>query len=113
MTSKLIFSNIKSRTTKTEVSPTERKYGRLQARTTISQMAHGLVLDVLLLSEEAALVDNERLEIDDAIMRGRKTFTRGDFTDLYIEKGWATVRTDFFKEFLEGDVIEVILHEER
>jgi len=111
MSSKLTFSGIKSRTIKTEISVTEKKYGRLHAGTTISKMAQELILDVLLLSKEHTLIADKQIEIDEAYLKDRKTFRREDISDVDISKGRAAVGTDFFKLFKDGDVIEVILHE--
>jgi len=113
MASKIVISGIKSRSTKTEISATEKKYGRLQARTTIAQMDGDLILDVLLLSKGHTLIADEKIEIDEAVLKERRTFRKGDLSDIDIVKGRAHVKTDFFKEFKEGDIIEVILHENR
>jgi hypothetical protein len=110
MSSKIIFSGIKARNTKTEISATEKKYGRLHS-SVVTKITKEHVLDVLLLSNEHTLIADETIEINEAYLVDRKTILREDLTNLDISKGRAAVGTDFFKKFKNGDVIEVVLHE--
>lgn len=112
MTSEITFSGIKYRITlsPSDITQTERKYGRLQAGALLAKMFPGLGIDALVLKDSHTSLDNDFVTFSEDTIKSRKTFSFSEITDISKEKGRLAVGTAFFKGIESGDTIEVILH---
>jgi hypothetical protein len=112
MTSKIAFLGIKCRITldSSDITQTERKYGRLQVGAILAKIAPEFVIDVMVLKKNHTSSDEDYVEFNEVDITERKTFSYSEITDISKEKGRLAVGTAFFKGIEKGDMIEVILH---
>ena len=113
MASEIIFSNIKHTIIKTasEITDTERRTGKLNARSIINRLGPGLQIDVVVLKNIPAFLCDEVISFNEADIRQgtRRCFQKltGSY-DKYSNR--LPVKTDFFKKIMDGDTIIIILH---
>jgi len=113
MTSKITFSNIKYTLVKSssDITNTERRSGKLYARSIINRLAPGLRIDVLVLKTLPVFICDEPFTVNE---NGIRAGTKRCFEKLsksYSDAGKLPVKTDFFKKIKDGDTIVIILHE--
>jgi len=111
MTSKITFSNIKHVAIKdaVDITKTELKEGRLNARRTVNRFSPNMMIDVLLLGKCIAVVPDTAITFNESDIKKRESFPK--LTENEVNKGKLPVHTTFFKKAQKGDTIIVILHE--
>lgn len=121
MTSKLIFSNIQTRTvlSMSDIAPSEMKEGRLKAGAAINGIKDNtsLKIDILVVKKEPTLICAESVEFDENDIRRNKhkkpkriTYEYEDISQSSLDKKRLAVGTQFFKGIEPTDFIEIILH---
>lgn len=113
MSSKIRIDNIIKRITRgsSDITITERKAGKLQARSITNEMSAGKKIEVLILTREYPQHTGKTMEFDENDIRvgSRRTFT--ELNEFFKENGRIPVHTDFFKLIEKEDKIEIILHQ--
>lgn len=114
MTSELTFSNIYHTILKSasEIRPTERAEGKLNARSVINRFVDGSsgLIDVLVLKKSITFIPGDSITFNECDIRSgtRRTFSKPS-TSLK-NRGRLPVKVGFFKKIEEGDTIIIILH---
>ena len=110
MTSKITFSNIIHVAVKcaADITKTELKEGRLNARSTVNRFSHNMMIDVLLLGKCVTFVQDDDITFNEVDVKKRERFS--ELTENEVKKGKLPVHTGFFKQARSGDTIVVILH---
>jgi len=113
MASKITFSNIKHTIVRDscEITQTEIKGGKLNARSIVNRLNSGLKIDVLVLKNMPVLVCDEPLTFYENEIRDGTRRSFESLSNAYINAGKLPVHTDFFKKIEEGDMIIIILHD--
>ena len=113
MTSKITFSNIKHTIVKTssDITDTERRSGKLYARSIINRLAPGLRIDVLVLKTLPVLIYGEPFTANEENIRAGTKRCFETLPESYSGAGKLPVKTYFFRRIKDGDTIVVILHE--
>lgn len=113
MTSKITYSNIKHTIVKSsaDITDTERRSGKLYARSIINRLAPGLRIDVLVLKTLPVLICGEPLTANEENIRAGTKRCFEKLSKSYLEAGKLPVKTDFFKKIKDSDTIVIILHE--
>ncbi len=113
MTSKITFSDIHYTLIKSalDVTDTERKRGKLNARSVVNRFSEGMKIDVLVLKIlPIVIIDDSVTYLEDDIRNGtRRCFLK--LSQAAIDSGQLPVKTDFFKKIEGTDTVIIILHE--
>lgn len=113
MTSKITFFNIKHTIVKSssDITETERRSGKLYARSIINRLATGYRIDVFVLKTLPVLICGEPFTANESEIRVGTKRCFEKLSKSYSDAGKLPVKTEFFKKIKDGDTIVVILHE--
>ena len=109
MTSTISFSGIKHTLVKSasDIKPTERAEGKLNARSIINRFSEGLQIDAFILKNAHTAITDDSITFNENDIRAG---TRRTFSDLKVKKVTRLpVKVNFFKDLEPDDTIIIIL----